>query len=386
MKGRVKFFDLSRGFGFILGEDGQDYYVHRIDISPFAATRDLVRGELVSFEPFFLVGKDRLISTKVMPENVSEDRVSLLTQEKRFRSRALGNYLPWEPARWADQQLEIIEFLEREDREARQEQGPTSFSSFQTRDTANKSEDFLSQVANHIELADPAVARLLSLRVFGGLTLREIAAREGQPVSAIRRDWIIAKEWIQRTQHPHIRDLSESLITLAPIDADVLKLIYNDPDLLRTLDWRTFEKLLAELLGRLGFEIELQRGTKDGGIDIFALRRDGALGPHKYIIQAKRWSRRVGVSPVRELLFLQDQFRVSKACLATTASFTRGAWQLAGEYRWKLELRDLEGIKDWVGLATGMSPDRMIVATGKQLAPNSGATPAANRALRGRRR
>ncbi len=29
MKGKVKFFDESKGFGFIAGEDGKEYFVHK---------------------------------------------------------------------------------------------------------------------------------------------------------------------------------------------------------------------------------------------------------------------------------------------------------------------------------------------------------------------
>lgn len=29
MKGTVKFFNMNKGFGFITGEDGTDYYVHQ---------------------------------------------------------------------------------------------------------------------------------------------------------------------------------------------------------------------------------------------------------------------------------------------------------------------------------------------------------------------
>lgn len=29
MKGKVKFFNEGKGFGFIAGEDGQEYYVHQ---------------------------------------------------------------------------------------------------------------------------------------------------------------------------------------------------------------------------------------------------------------------------------------------------------------------------------------------------------------------
>jgi restriction endonuclease Mrr len=69
------------------------------------------------------------------------------------------------------------------------------------------------------------------------------------------------------------------------------------------------------------------------------------------LIQAKRWSNRVGVEPVRQLLFLHSHHRVTKSCLATTSVFTEGAWALATQYRWQLELRDLDGIRDWVATA-----------------------------------
>jgi hypothetical protein len=210
----------------------------------------------------------------------------------------------------------------------------------------------LTEVANRINEADPAVARILALRLVGGFTLRQIAVRTGQQLSVVRRDWESAKHWMAASPERIIGSgFSGSLVTLAPVDVSLLKSINQHPDLLRTLEWRTFEKLLAEVLDRLGYEIELQRGTKDGGIDIFALRHDGTFGSHKYIIQAKRWSNRVGVGPVRELLFLQEHHRVSKGCLATTANFTKGAWQLAGEYRWHVELRDFEGLQDWIAQA-----------------------------------
>lgn len=32
MKGKIKFFDYARGYGFILGDDGNDYFVHITDV------------------------------------------------------------------------------------------------------------------------------------------------------------------------------------------------------------------------------------------------------------------------------------------------------------------------------------------------------------------
>ena len=51
MTGKVKWFDSAKGFGFITGDDGADYFVHR---TAFASSHDrraqLFPGEAVSFD------------------------------------------------------------------------------------------------------------------------------------------------------------------------------------------------------------------------------------------------------------------------------------------------------------------------------------------------
>jgi len=156
-----------------------------------------------------------------------------------------------------------------------------------------------------------------------------------------------------------------SLVILPVITPELLAVISTHPELLRTVEPRTFERILAELLEIQGYTVELQRGTKDGGIDIFALMKEGPLGPHRYLVQAKRWTNAVGVAPVRELLFLHDHHRVSKACLVTTSRFTRGAWKLADEYQWQLELRDYDRLREWVALSLGKGEVKKFLGTTK---------------------
>lgn len=140
-------------------------------------------------------------------------------------------------------------------------------------------------------------------------------------------------------------------VRLDVIDVSLYKTLIGHPGLLSSLHWRVFEKLLADVLESFGYEIELQQGTKDGGVDIFAIRRSDPLGEHRYLLQAKRWTNKIGVEPVRQLAFLHQHYRVSKSCLATTAEFTSGAWKLAKQYRWQLELRDANGIREWLKMA-----------------------------------
>lgn len=137
-------------------------------------------------------------------------------------------------------------------------------------------------------------------------------------------------------------------VKLDTIDLALYRALAADPELLQTMDWRKFEKLLADILETLEYEVELQQGTKDGGIDIIALKRSTELGDHRYLLQAKRWKNRVGVEPVQRLLFLKGNLGATKCCLATTSTFTRGAWALGSDYRWELELRDYDGIREWL--------------------------------------
>lgn len=132
------------------------------------------------------------------------------------------------------------------------------------------------------------------------------------------------------------------------VDPALYKLILNDPSLLNSLDWRVFEKLLADIIERCGYRVELTRGSKDGGIDIFAFGQKSHFGNEKYIIQAKRSKNVITVEPVRELMFLHHHEKASKACLVTTSTFSKGAWEIANLYQWQLELKDNPKLLEWI--------------------------------------
>ncbi len=47
MKGKIKFFDETKGFGFIIGEDGNQYFVHSTGLNPGVTVRE---NDAVTFE------------------------------------------------------------------------------------------------------------------------------------------------------------------------------------------------------------------------------------------------------------------------------------------------------------------------------------------------
>ncbi len=159
------------------------------------------------------------------------------------------------------------------------------------------------------------------------------------------------KELIKRINQLLIKNQNNKIHTLDIIDVNLYNSIITDPQLLGSLHWRTFEKLLANILEKFEYEIELLKGTKDGGIDIIAIKKQSPFGLNRYLIQAKQWKNKIGVEPVRSLIWAHNEYRATKSCLATTSVFTKGAWDLANKYKWQIELKDYDKILEWIKLA-----------------------------------
>lgn len=100
---------------------------------------------------------------------------------------------------------------------------------------------------------------------------------------------------------------------------------------LDTLSGVDFEKLMGQLLERLGFRVEMTKATGDGGVDIVATLDQPLVGG-RYLIQCKRYAPDcpVGAAAVREFYgaLTADRGAV-KGILMTTSSFTAQAWEFA---------------------------------------------------------
>lgn len=99
-------------------------------------------------------------------------------------------------------------------------------------------------------------------------------------------------------------------------------------ELLRSLEWKRFEELVAALVQKKGNRTEVARTGFDGGIDIKVY--SGGGGKPIAIIQCKAWnSYKVGVKPVRELFGVMAAEQIGRGYFVTTGEFTNEARSFA---------------------------------------------------------
>lgn len=118
---------------------------------------------------------------------------------------------------------------------------------------------------------------------------------------------------------------------------------------LDNLSSRQFEKLVAELLENDGYEVELMQGSKDGGVDVIAIKNDIILGSFKTLWQAKKYtSNKVGLSVVRELADVRNEHHASKAFIVTSSFLTRDATARISRDQYVLGKVDRNDLNSWI--------------------------------------
>lgn len=95
---------------------------------------------------------------------------------------------------------------------------------------------------------------------------------------------------------------------------------------LAEIGWEEFEHLVRELFSKMfaeqGAEVRVTQASSDGGVDAIAFDPDPIRGG-KFVIQAKRYTRVVPVSAVRDLYGTMIAEGASKGILVTTAHYGR---------------------------------------------------------------
>lgn len=133
------------------------------------------------------------------------------------------------------------------------------------------------------------------------------------------------------------------------INSELIDRVSQNPAVAYDLSSRQFEELTADLLVHMGYEVQLTSRTRDGGKDLYAVRKDG-LGSFMFFVECKRYGpdNHVGVGVVRSLHGVAQHERANGAIVMTTSFFTEPAKQFARDLKGQMSLRDFVDLQIWL--------------------------------------
>lgn len=119
---------------------------------------------------------------------------------------------------------------------------------------------------------------------------------------------------------------------------------------LSEIHWRDFENLIGELLEKEGWTVDVTRASKDGGIDVIAVKKDLVFGDFKSVWQAKKYGskNKVQLCDVRELSALRDDQKATKGVIVTTSHLTRGAIDWIRRDSYRMDYKDKDQMEKWI--------------------------------------
>jgi len=138
-------------------------------------------------------------------------------------------------------------------------------------------------------------------------------------------------------------------VDFSKINSALLKHLAKKPEDLDHISPGNFERLVERVLLELGYEVQRTPLTRDGGVDLWAIQRND-LADTIVAIDAKKYRRGkiIGPEPVRAIHGVVNFSGASVGMIVTTARFGPAATELAKQHRFRLALKDFEGVHEWI--------------------------------------
>jgi HJR/Mrr/RecB family endonuclease len=135
------------------------------------------------------------------------------------------------------------------------------------------------------------------------------------------------------------------------VNSDILKFLKRRPEDMYNLTSRQFEEMVAELMIKRGYNVEITKETRDGGKDLIIANQTD-IGNFMYYLECKKYSPNnpVGVNLVRELAGTVSVDRVTAGILVTSSYFSPDAIQFSEKIKHQMSLVDYIKLKEWLTL------------------------------------
>ncbi|MDI9872871.1 restriction endonuclease, partial [Flectobacillus roseus] len=133
------------------------------------------------------------------------------------------------------------------------------------------------------------------------------------------------------------------------VNKSILERINFDANKIYDLSSRQFEELVAELMTKQGYKVDLTKATRDGGKDLI-IANHSDIGNFIYYVECKKYApnRPVGVNLVRELAGTISLDRVTAGLMITSSYFSPDAIQLSEKIKHQMGLVDFIKLKEWI--------------------------------------
>jgi RNA polymerase sigma factor (sigma-70 family) len=214
-------------------------------------------------------------------------------------------------------------------------------------------EEFKQKLYNQIELLSPQLKEVVSLSI-QNLSIVEIAEKMCISNNAV---FMLKKRAINslRELFNNSNEASNNIpghvsIINDEINAELIRHFAKHPHKIHDIDATKFEKLVAELMKDMGYDVYHTSQTKDGGRDIIAVLKTPSNDPIITIVECKRHraDRPVGIDIVRSFLFtIREQDKANAGWIVTTSTFSTEAINEQKKYKWQLSLKDNRNLAAW---------------------------------------
>jgi len=181
---------------------------------------------------------------------------------------------------------------------------------------------------------------LLSSRVPGELVSQSF---KFHPIEIEIIDTPKLKNWLTGLS-TEIDDISEYKILFRIVNENLIKMILNNPAEIVKIEWRDFERLMADVLEEIGFKVELTPPSRDGGKDIILRCKNNNK---TYIVEIKHWAsgQKVSGKFLSEFLNVIINEERSKGLFISTFGFANNAFEgLTRIDREKIKVADKEKV------------------------------------------
>ncbi len=107
----------------------------------------------------------------------------------------------------------------------------------------------------------------------------------------------------------------------------VAERLAQNPDEIRTLEWRDLERVLREVFEGMSFDTTLTRSGKDGGFDL-SLEAEEQGEKQLYLVEVKHWSeQKPGKKELRKLVRVTARERADRGILISSSGFSASVYQ-----------------------------------------------------------